>query len=166
MRIVIGVACLCLSSSAYAAVPCHTGKDGDGYWSWREIDGRRCWYRGSPGKPKAELFWKVAAKPTSSPPSLPTSSKPTPSPKPQVPVSYPVHNLHVTPATPSPAADVLRVRPMTEGVLIDTPGAVIEDAVPPKADGCCWPPLEQLPFAERWSGVPKSFAKEAQDRAR
>lgn len=27
------------------------------YWSWREIDGRQCWYRGAPGKPKSELRW-------------------------------------------------------------------------------------------------------------
>jgi hypothetical protein len=27
------------------------------YWSWREVDGRPCWYAGRPGKPKHELHW-------------------------------------------------------------------------------------------------------------
>jgi hypothetical protein len=27
------------------------------YWSWREIEGRVCWYPGRPGKPKNELHW-------------------------------------------------------------------------------------------------------------
>lgn len=28
-----------------------------GYWSWRELEGRKCWYVGRPGKPKTELYW-------------------------------------------------------------------------------------------------------------
>ena len=31
---------------------------GDGqHWAYRIVDGRECWYRGRPGKPKNELFW-------------------------------------------------------------------------------------------------------------
>jgi hypothetical protein len=33
------------------------GGDNAGYWSWRYIDGRVCWYVGRPGKPKSELYW-------------------------------------------------------------------------------------------------------------
>jgi hypothetical protein len=33
------------------------------YWSWREIDGRPCWYAGRPGKPKSELRWRVESVP-------------------------------------------------------------------------------------------------------
>ena len=29
------------------------------YWSWRIIDGKKCWYPGRPGKPKSELLWEV-----------------------------------------------------------------------------------------------------------
>lgn len=36
---------------------CSSRKSGDGYWSWREVDGRRCWYPGRPGKSKTELHW-------------------------------------------------------------------------------------------------------------
>ena len=28
-----------------------------GFWAWREIDGRRCWYRGKPGRAKTLLRW-------------------------------------------------------------------------------------------------------------
>ena len=27
------------------------------YWSWRIIDGKRCWYPGRPGMSKAKLLW-------------------------------------------------------------------------------------------------------------
>jgi hypothetical protein len=146
VRIVIVAACMSMTCSAYAAAPCHTGKDGDGYWSWREIDGRRCWYRGKPGKPKAELYWQAAPKRTATPAR--------PAPAPPAPASSPVVDLHVTPAIPAPTADMLRAQPMTETVLIvETPGAMISDAGQPEADSCCWPPLDELPFAERWRGM-------------
>jgi hypothetical protein len=29
------------------------------YWSWRLIDGRKCWYEGRPGLSKALLEWPV-----------------------------------------------------------------------------------------------------------
>ena len=143
MRIVTVAACMSVSCSAYAAIPCHTGKGGDGHWSWREIDGRRCWYRGSPGKPKAELYWQVAPKATAAP-----------VPKPQPGASSPVLYLLVAPTTPAPSVDMLRAQPMTEGVrTVETPGTKTPDAAPPEADSCCWPPLDELPFVERWGGV-------------
>jgi len=58
---------------------------GDGsYWSWREINGRRCWYRGNAGKPKAELYWGEAplARPVT--PVMPLEP-PLPRPRPLVP---------------------------------------------------------------------------------
>jgi hypothetical protein len=27
------------------------------HWSWRNIDGKRCWYPGQPGMDKANLYW-------------------------------------------------------------------------------------------------------------
>lgn len=32
-------------------------RDARGHWSWREIDGRRCWYEGKPGVSKSLLEW-------------------------------------------------------------------------------------------------------------
>jgi len=135
MRIATVAACMSITCSAYAAIPCQTVKDGNGHWSWREVDGRRCWYRGSPGKPKTQLFWQVAAKP---------ASAPQPRPEPQALATSPVLYLQVTRTTPAPPADMLRAQPMTDGVLVETPGAVIRDAAPAEPE---------LPFAERWSGL-------------
>jgi hypothetical protein len=39
-------------------VECSAAPGRDAYWSWREIDGRRCYYAGRPGKPKTELYWR------------------------------------------------------------------------------------------------------------
>jgi len=151
MRIMIVAACMCVSCSAYAAIPCQTGKTGDAYWSWREIDGRRCWYQGRPGKAKDQLYWQKAAKATSPP-------------APQAPAPMPVVTLHVTPTTPETSADILRAQPMSVGVLVETPGSIIPDAVASnEADMCCWPPLEDLPFTERWNNVPTLL--EAQKKA-
>lgn len=37
-----------------AAEPLASGK---GHWSWRMIDGRKCWYPGRPGMSKDKLHW-------------------------------------------------------------------------------------------------------------
>src|SRR5579883_1931175 len=39
------------------AAPSSTNK----YWSWRLIDGRKCWYQGAPGLSKALLEWPAQA---------------------------------------------------------------------------------------------------------
>jgi hypothetical protein len=36
-----------------------------GYWSWRLIDGRKCWYEGKPMLSKASLQWPASAQPDS-----------------------------------------------------------------------------------------------------
>jgi hypothetical protein len=52
---------LLLSTTVAQAGPlvaCQNSRDRDStYWSWREIDGKKCWYRGRPGKSKSELRW-------------------------------------------------------------------------------------------------------------
>jgi hypothetical protein len=40
-----------------AAMPSHP----HGYWSWRLIDGRRCWYEGKPLLSKSSLEWPARA---------------------------------------------------------------------------------------------------------
>jgi hypothetical protein len=57
------------------AVECQSEK-GAGYpWAWREIDGKRCWYKGKPGMDKKLLRWaespSAAAAPKSTPKSTP-----------------------------------------------------------------------------------------------
>jgi hypothetical protein len=36
---------------------------GAGHWSWRNVDGRQCWYQGPKGMDKAKLTWRRAAPP-------------------------------------------------------------------------------------------------------
>ena len=62
-----------LSTAANSAVECKAelppGRTE--YWSWRIIDGKRCWYQGKPGMDKANLEW-----PRSAPPPAPINSVP------------------------------------------------------------------------------------------
>ena len=42
------------------AIECQSEK-GTGYpWSWRQIDGKQCWYKGLPGMDKKQLHWAEA----------------------------------------------------------------------------------------------------------
>lgn len=44
-----------LAKTCSAAKPAGTSE----YWSWREIDGRKCWYEGKPGLSKSLLEWST-----------------------------------------------------------------------------------------------------------
>jgi hypothetical protein len=58
---------LVLAPSAAAALECYTSALRDNrHWSWRQVDGRRCWYPGLPGVSKSTLRWSK----TSVPPSI------------------------------------------------------------------------------------------------
>jgi hypothetical protein len=37
------------------------------WWSFREVDGKACWYAGRPGKPKSELRWCSSVTPVHPP---------------------------------------------------------------------------------------------------
>ena len=56
-------------ASALAKQQCSesTASNQRGYWSWRMIDGRKCWYEGKPMLSKSSLEWP--AKATNHPPS-------------------------------------------------------------------------------------------------
>jgi hypothetical protein len=59
------------------AVDCQSQK-GDGYpWAWREIDGKRCWYRGRAGMDKKLLRWAS----TKAAPSAASKAAPSVTPK-------------------------------------------------------------------------------------
>ena len=48
-----------LSDAAELTTVCQANKGSSrDYWSWREIDGRRCFYVGRPGKSKTLLRWE------------------------------------------------------------------------------------------------------------
>ena len=48
---------LIYSAGQARAIECQSEK-GAGYpWAWRQIDGKRCWYKGKPGMDKNKLRW-------------------------------------------------------------------------------------------------------------
>jgi len=57
--------CCCVASSAQAAIECLSSPDpsASAWWSWREIDGRKCWYKKTGAvPPKSEFVWPEPAK--------------------------------------------------------------------------------------------------------
>jgi hypothetical protein len=86
------------------------------YWSWRLIDGRRCWYVGKPNKPKTQLHWQA---------------DPPPAKTRQV--------THIVPA-PVRAPDVIKVEEVLEPEP-SKPPELTADAL--LATACCWPQLDQ-----------------------
>jgi hypothetical protein len=52
-----------LGTAAYSAVECRAEPPANrtGYWSWRNIDGKRCWYPGRANMDKANLKWPQSA---------------------------------------------------------------------------------------------------------
>ena len=83
-------------------IECRNEK-GDGYpWAWREIDGRRCWYKGQAGKDKKLLRWAEARK-----------APPTPKRSPSLIVQYGEREqlLHsYWPPMPSGTTEVARAK--------------------------------------------------------
>src|ERR1700743_1820968 len=45
---------------AVAKQQCSESAKAQGYWSWRMIDGRKCWYEGKPMLSKSALAWPAA----------------------------------------------------------------------------------------------------------
>jgi hypothetical protein len=86
MKTIIIVLCMLATTSANA-ITCRSEKgDGSG-WSWRQIDGKRCWYKGEKGTDKKLLRWPIPAptvpkvrtvkttrEPVTPPPPLPTTT--------------------------------------------------------------------------------------------
>jgi len=83
MIAILFAALLLPSSAAPAAAaevtPCRESKGlSSTYWSWRLVDGRKCWFAGRASKPKHELAWMVRREPVPivSPPVLSEQSPP------------------------------------------------------------------------------------------
>ena len=98
----LGVAACCCFTSSVQAIDCHSAPDHSesGWWSWREIDGRKCWYKKVGAvPPKSEFRWPDRDKepPLTQAPSQqqPTSMEPT-----------------EANAATSPQIEVVRVKPV------------------------------------------------------
>ena len=117
---------------------CKTQSDGKHYWSWRQIDGKRCWYQGKSGKPKHELRW--------------ASSPDTPSKKAERP-----RRFDITPVA-APAEEEVRQHESGEsGRRNDNtlPASSVEELLARAYDQlrvslCCWPgpDLETIPLSQ------------------
>jgi hypothetical protein len=46
-------------ATAMAKQQCSEAARAHGYWSWRMIDGRKCWYEGKPMLSKSSLAWSA-----------------------------------------------------------------------------------------------------------
>ena len=53
-------ALMLLASSAANAIECRTSKGNVGWWTWRIIDGQKCWYEGRQVIDKTRLHWPVS----------------------------------------------------------------------------------------------------------
>jgi hypothetical protein len=51
------IAGLVVAGAVEAKQQCSVSAAKQGYWSWRMIDGRKCWYEGKPKLSKAMLEW-------------------------------------------------------------------------------------------------------------
>jgi len=56
-----------LRTDSTKAIECQTSQVGRGYWAWRLVDGRKCWYEGAVGMDKSLLHWPAAAEDGRSP---------------------------------------------------------------------------------------------------
>jgi hypothetical protein len=88
----------CLAASSAQAIEClSTPKSESGWWSWREIDGRKCWYKKVGAvPPKSEFVWPDAkeakegpasAEHTPRPPSTPTTEGMRSPPPPRIEIA-------------------------------------------------------------------------------
>ena len=121
--VVLTVLAILVTNTAPAwAVECQASK-GDGYWAWRQIDGRKCWFKGQRGMSKSNLHW---GKPPKIVPMLgderaliiPPPPARTPAARPETPAGSRPPATTVTPAA-SPA----REAPRGQVVRVDPKGA-------------------------------------------
>ena len=57
IAIAASIAALFIVGAAEAKLQCSVSAGSRGYWSWRMIDGKKCWYEGKPMLSKAMLEW-------------------------------------------------------------------------------------------------------------
>ena len=71
--------CCCVATSSAQAIECLSSpKSESGWWSWREIDGRKCWYKKVGAvPPKSEFVWPDAKE---APPSGEATPRPSSTP--------------------------------------------------------------------------------------
>lgn len=61
IAIAASIAALFIVGAAEAKQQCRVSTGSQGYWSWRMIDGKKCWYEGKPMLSKTMLEWPSEA---------------------------------------------------------------------------------------------------------
>lgn len=59
--IIVVLAIMLFAATKAHALECRNSPQTGTYWSWRQIDGRKCWYQGRHVMPKSQLHWRVPA---------------------------------------------------------------------------------------------------------
>ena len=107
-----------LATSAQAK-QCHAQRpsDAETYWSYRLIDGRKCWYEGKPGYSKSLLQWPATQTAKTSPrqePDAPSASR-------QNPLNAQASISDASEAQPKPNTDVVDRGPAAQPKSTLTP---------------------------------------------
>lgn len=115
-----------------AALECKERPDGKSYWTYRLVDGERCWYRGHRRLPKSSLHWPDEPK-----------AKPI--------KGDPVFNQIRAEETSTELAAVTwhMKRPFDQATPINPPLVYNPNDIPEPE--CCWPDLSE--FERRFVGV-------------
>jgi hypothetical protein len=71
-----GIGALAIIGTAQAKQQCWAEAAKGGYWSWRMIDGRKCWYEGKPMLSKSLLEWPAESAAQADAKSEPASAAP------------------------------------------------------------------------------------------
>ena len=69
--VVVPLVVMAADIDGVTACATHKPPDAREWWSWREVDGRRCYYAGRPGRPKELLRWVVTRQPEPEPEAPP-----------------------------------------------------------------------------------------------
>ena len=103
MMILHVIAVLLALTTSAAAIECRSAppRPAKEYWSWRQIDGRQCWYAGKPGLDKAKLRWAA----NGVPPRLEPKPVAPPPVEPPIPAPAPPATQERTAAAPEPAPE-------------------------------------------------------------
>lgn len=118
-----------LMTSAQAATECQPEivKGRTAHWTYRLIDGRKCWYEGKTQIPKSELYWADKKEPAAeaNPPA----------------------------AAVNPPA--FAANPPSTNAQASPPQAA-EEFTDPEDGSCCWPPVkehDETSFESRWRSL-------------
>lgn len=69
------------TTAAQSAMLCRETKGADGWWTWRLVDDRKCWYPGRVVRERSELTWNLPGEtgpfPKSEPSEPPVTIVPT-----------------------------------------------------------------------------------------